>query len=176
MRGRYLLLACCLSLGTQAEIYRYTNAQGEVVYTSQPPAGVAANPVELSTPNRLEAPSRPSEQNQPPSSSSKTAATSYQISWMGLSSGQTIRANNGDLQIGVHLEPALQSGHFLRFSLDGQAVTGPQTTPEVSLTELDRGTHSLTVEVLEANGRVVQSSPALSFTVQRTSLNSPARR
>ncbi|TWH77497.1 uncharacterized protein DUF4124 [Azomonas agilis] len=176
MRWRYLLLVCCLSTGTHAEIYRYTNAQGEVIYTHQPPAGVEATPIELSTPNRLEPPSRPLVQ--PPSSSvtSGKAAFAYQIRWIGLTSGQTIRANDGNLHISVQLQPELQSGHFLRFSLDGQAVTGLQADAEVYLTELDRGAHSIMLEVLEANGKVIQTSAPLSFTLQRSSLNNPARR
>lgn len=174
--SRCLLL--CLLLTTPAlaaaAIYRYEDAQGNPVFTDEPPPGVSARPVDLPPPTTVEmavpAPTAASPAAEPP------ATTPYQtLAIGGLPEGEAVRANDGDLRVQAILEPPLRPGHRLRLLLDGrpQPDLEPQTMT-AQLDNLDRGQHNLQLEVL-AEDRVVQRSAVRTFTVQRVHTSSPAR-
>ena len=94
---------------------------------------------------------------------------------INLPDDEALRANNGSFEVQVAVEPPLARGHSLRLLLDGNPH-GPTTqgTP-LQVQQADRGTHSLVVQVLDAAGQPLQQSDAQTFTVQRISVNSPAR-
>lgn len=174
MRVLSLGLLLTLAGSVQAEIYQYTDANGQKVYTSMPPKGQAVEQVELGTLNTLQS-RTPSP---PPSQQTKTSPTTQtysQIQLTGVSAGGVIRANNGSFGVGVSLSPALQPEHRVRFLLDGQPVQGASRSTGIQLLNIDRGTHSLQVEIIGAGGQVVQRSNSLTFTLQRSSLLSPPR-
>lgn len=85
-----------------------------------------------------------------------------------LTDGQALRANNGSFSVGVQLQPPLQANHRLRLLLDGQPYGLPSDTTQLHLLNIDRGEHSLAVQVLAQDG-VIQQSPTLRFTVLRVS-------
>lgn len=74
----------------------------------------------------------------------------------------------------MKIKPRLQAGHAFRLLLDGQPYGQPSNVPRLQLTNIDRGEHSLAVEVISGE-RQIQRSPTVVFTVQRISVNSPAR-
>lgn len=170
-----LFTACLLGLlaaPAAAEIYRYTDAQGRTVFSDRPPQGQPAQRVEPSplTPIAPPAPSTPAERPALP-----TTQRYARLEITNLPDDEALRANNGTFDVEVAVEPPLFRGHSLRLLLDGNPH-GPATqgTP-LTVRQADRGTHSLVVQVLDARGRPIQQSDALTFTVQRISVNSPAR-
>ena len=171
-----LIISCLLlaaALPAAAQIYKYTDANGNTVFTNQPPDGAASEKVELPPTNAVQA--------QPPTQPVDTGgsaeqATAYQVVELtNLPDAEALRANNGTFSVGVHLEPRLQPGHSLRLRLDGQPYGQPANVPRLQLVNIDRGEHSLAVDVL-AGTTVVQSSAPVTFTVQRVNTSSPALR
>jgi len=161
-----------------AGIYRYTDAQGNTHYTSQPPEGVQADEVRL-PPNspRSHAPaSSTSSSNNSQSNSSEPVTNRYSVIRLIGLEDEALRANGGLLSIEVQLLPALQAGHNLRLLLDGQVASPAGTATQRRLSAVERGQHSLQVEILNEQQVVIQRSAVSSFNVQRTHLNSPARR
>ena len=77
--------------------------------------------------------------------------------------------------VGVQLSPELQPTHKLTLTVDGQPVPGGENARSATLTEVPRGTHTVTVRVTNGYGQTMCSASS-SFHVQRPSLNSPARR
>lgn len=77
--------------------------------------------------------------------------------------------------VGVQLSPELQPTHKLVLTVDGQPVPGGENARSATLTEVPRGTHTVTVTVTNGYGQTMCSASA-AFHVQRPSLNSPARR
>lgn len=170
------LLAClllALALPASAQIYKYTDSNGNTVFTNQPPDGAAVESVTLPPTNTVEmqAPSLPASDTR---SSDQDAAVYSRLQLSGIPDDEALRANNGTFVVGVDIQPRLRSGHRLRLLLDGQPYGQPSNVPSLQLTNVDRGEHSLAVEVLQGDN-VVQRSPSVTFTVQRISLNSPAR-
>lgn len=177
MRLLITCLLCVLALPAAAQIYKYTDAHGNTVFTNQPPHGQAAETVELPPTNTVEAqqPTAAPSTSTPAQSRPEQRQPYSHLTLTGLpDDGGALRANNGTFSVGVDLQPRLQPGHQLRLLLDGQPYGQPSNVPQLQLVNIDRGEHRLAVEVL-AGGRQVQQSPAVTFTVQRISVNSPAR-
>lgn len=166
-----LLLA--LALPATAQIYKYTDANGNTVFTNQPPDGAASEKVELPPTNAIQA--------QPPSTPASDPASTeleaiYQVlELIDIPDAEALRANNGTFSVSVRLEPRLQPSHSLRLRLDGQPYGQAVNVPRLQVVNVDRGEHSLAVDVL-AGTKVVQSSAPVSFTVQRVNTSSPALR
>lgn len=179
MRLPIVCLLCVASLSAAAEIYRYSDAQGKPVFTNQVPEGQRAERIELAPTNRLPStspppvlPAEPVESAEPADS---PAATRYRLlELVGLPVDEALRANDGTFSVTVRIEPPLAEGHSLRLLLDGSPHGPAVHGTRLEVRQIDRGSHSLAVQVL-AGERAVQQSDAQTFTVQRISINSPAR-
>jgi hypothetical protein len=148
-----------------AQIYKYTDADGNIAYSNQPPDGVKAQPIELPPLNSVErqlppAPPADNVNNQQPHS----AYEALQLT--GLPTEEALRANNGTFTVSVLIKPRLQAPHLLRLLLDGQPYGQSSNVPILQLVNIDRGEHSLAVQVINGE-EVLQQSPSVTFTVQR---------
>ncbi|MCZ6617463.1 MAG: DUF4124 domain-containing protein [Gammaproteobacteria bacterium] len=89
------------------------------------------------------------------------------------SNDATVRNNAGNLSVAATVSPRLQPGHSLRLLLDGS----PQQTSrnaEFTLSNVDRGTHRLSVEIVDEAGSVLLTSEASVVHLMRYSAG-PAR-
>lgn len=173
MRLLTACLLCALALPAAAQIYKYTDANGNTVFTNQPPEGQSAEAVELPPTNTVE-----SQQPAAVEAQETTAAAgpAYQVLQLtDIPSDEALRANNGTFTVGVDIEPRLQAGHLLRLLLDGQPYGQASNVTRLQLVNIDRGEHSLAVAVISGD-KQIQQSPAVTFTVQRVNTNSPALR
>jgi len=173
MRLPLLALLCCLALPAAAQIYTYTDANGNKVFTSQPPEGVSAETVELQQINSVEM-QVPATPPPAPANDPATQQPAYSRLALRLEENQSIRANSGDFAVLVDLQPALRPEHRLVLLVDGERQGAPSGTPRLIASGLARGAHQLAVEVIGNRG-VVQRSATLTVNVQRISVNSPAR-
>ena len=172
MRPICACLLLALALPASAEIYRYTDARGNPVYTNQPPQGVASESVQLGPTNTVAAPAAtgsgaPSQDDAGPGNYSRLEITGVP------DDDATLRANAGNFTFAVSLEPSLHEGDLLQVLLDGQPLSVPGTQTSFQLGQVDRGTHSLQAVILR-DGKPLQSSASVSFTVQRVHIGSPA--
>ncbi|MFZ3182895.1 MAG: DUF4124 domain-containing protein [Pseudomonas sp.] len=168
------LLAClllALSLPAAAQIYSYTDANGNRVFTNEPPQGSNAEIVQLPPTNTVSA--------QPPTNTDNTAQDSNSmdapfsvLQLSNLPTDEAMRANNGTFSVGVTTMPDLAASQQLQLVLDGQPYGAPSSNPPLQLSNIERGDHTLAVQVL-SGGRVVQQSDAVTFTVQRVALGTP---
>ncbi|AHL73798.1 hypothetical protein CH92_01270 [Stutzerimonas stutzeri] len=174
MRIALFSLLLLVTVPALAQIYKYTDEKGNTVFTNQPPEGVAADTVELPPANtvNIRTPEPP-----PPLESEQDHGQRQpyrSLSIGGIPDDEALRANNGTFVVSAQLDPQLKKGHQVRFLLDGVAQAAPGSTTSLQLNTVDRGTHTLEVEIL-SNGEVVQRA-AEQFTVQRVNTSSPALR
>ncbi len=74
------------------------------------------------------------------------------------------------------IEPALRPGDRVTLALDGALVPGVSaTSTSHTIAQIDRGAHSLVVSIVDANGRGLCQSPALTFHVRQPSVLAPNR-
>ena len=79
--------------------------------------------------------------------------------------GSAIRSNNGNVSISISLEPSLRAGHRILISVDGKEVS-KGSGKSVSLTNLDRGTHAVTVRIIDSSSNAMISASS-SFSILR---------
>lgn len=164
MRLLVTSLLLSLTLPVSAQIYQYKDANGNTVYTNQPPQGQDAEQVQLPPTNSVELKTPSVTEAAAPTAQSSQAYKLLALT--DLPSDEALRANNGSFSVGVQIEPKLSPSHRLRLLLDGQPYGQASSSIRLQLTNLDRGEHSLAVEVLSGGQSIQQSSP-VTFTVQR---------
>jgi hypothetical protein len=165
----WLLIVCLLSLPASAEVFTYLDAQGNRVYTDQPKPGNAER-VPLATGNRMSATG-----TTPPTAIKKKPEQKPQYRYDMLrvlvpEPDATVRSTPGEIIVSVTSEPGLQRGHRYRLLLDGQPTAEPGLSPVFPLTNIDRGTHQLSVEILDEQGRIVERTANQPFHMQRMTL------
>jgi len=165
--GRTLLyILLLIALPAAAQIYKYTDANGNTAYSNQPPDGVQAQPLELPPLNRVE-PQAPSAPQAPTAEQPQPPRNGYEVLELaGLPTDEALRANNGTFTVNVLIKPRLQPPHQLRLLLDDQPYGQPSNVPVLQLINIDRGEHHLAVQVIDGQ-TVIQQSPPAVFTVQR---------
>ncbi|WP_313304110.1 DUF4124 domain-containing protein [Stutzerimonas balearica] len=175
MRNALLGLLALLALQAHgSEIYKYTDAQGNTVFTNQQPENVQAQPVELPPANTVDI--RTPEPPPPlPGEAQQNGQPYRHLAIAGIPDEQALRANNGTFVVSAELDPPLQPSHRLRFVLDGIPQAEPSQATSLQLNNIDRGQHRLEVQILQGE-RVIQRSEPQLFTVQRVHTSSPALR
>lgn len=173
MRRAIALLLPLLCTPAFGEIYKYTDANGNTVYSEHAPAGKPAQEMKLPPLNSVQMPkSKPSSALEPPATVTappqNSVANYATLELSGIPSDGAIRANNGTFDVGVNLQPRLAPGHLLQLILDGVAYGTPSNVPRLQLINVDRGQHSLAVQVL-TGAEVVQTSPPTTIYVLRVS-------
>jgi len=167
-----LLLAAALP--ASAQIYKYTDANGKTVFTNQPPSNVSAKPVELPPTNTV-APQTPTNTDAGNNAGGAEAQNAYTIlALSNLPNDEALRVNNGTFVVEVVVQPQLAMDHQLQLLLDGQPYGAPTHSTSITMDNIDRGEHTLAVEVVQGS-RVIQTSAPANFTLQRISTNSPQR-
>jgi hypothetical protein len=163
------LVACLISLPAMAEVFTYIDAQGNRVFTDQPGTRNAKR-VPLATSNRMSA--NPS--GAAPMTAAKNQAKPLfhydMLRVLVPDPDATIRSTAGELIVSVTSEPGLQQGHRYRLLLDGQPTAEPGPSPVFALSNIDRGSHNLSVEILDEQGRTVERTANQPFHMQRISL------
>jgi hypothetical protein len=174
------LLLLCLATSAQAAVYRWIDTYGEVQYGDKPPAGVAVEEVELPELSTYAPPPAADPAYTSPAGEGEFAAAEGKVKrYRRLlitqpTDGQTIRSDDGLINVAVDLRPALQevAGHRLIAVVDGRRIPGGGSRIPV---RVPRGSHRLQVAVIDVDGRVVARSRKISFDMRpKTRLPIPA--
>jgi hypothetical protein len=165
-----------LALPAQAEVYRIVNPDGSVTFTDQPQPG--AETVELPPMSTYPAPrvSAPDQASSGQDGESEDAGYSSFVV-VAPAPEATIRDNQGNLSMQVRVEPALQveQGHRIQFMVDGVDQGEPSTSTAVTFQNVDRGSHTLSARLIDAEGTTLMTAPAVTVFLRRASVNFPAR-
>ena len=172
MRPICACLLLALALPASAEIYRYTDERGNPVYTNQPPQGVATESVQLGPTNTVASP-RAASGPDTAQTDTQAPATYDILEVTGVADGSTLRANAGNFAVVISLQPTLHDDHQLQLLLDGQPLAPPGRQTRFTFDSIDRGEHQLQAVVFHED-KELQRSPAVTFTVQRVHIGSPA--
>lgn len=161
------MLSLLLALPAAAQIYKYTDANGNTAYSNQPPQGVPTQTVELPPLNSIEHQPSTGPDTPPVPASRESPRKAYEtLELTDIPTEQALRANNGTFTVGVRAQPRLQSPHQFRLLLDDQPYGLPSNVPRLQLVNIDRGEHRLAVQVIDGEN-LVQQSETVTFTVQR---------
>ncbi|CAI8730403.1 Penicillin-binding protein [Pseudomonas sp. IT-196MI5] len=148
----------------------YVDAQGNRVFTDHPKPGDARR-VPLTTINRIAASPAGATPLIAQNSPETQVLFHYEVlRILAPEPDATVRSNTGEVTVSATNEPALHPGHRYRLLLDGQPTAEPGLGPVFALSNIDRGSHTLSVEILDEQGRIVERTASQPFHMQRTSL------
>ena len=88
---------------------------------------------------------------------------------------ETIRSNEGLINISFFIEPGLQSGHKIRVFVDGRRLKDELTSTSFSLKGIRRGTHSMRAEIIDETGEPMASTSSVTFHLRKESILDKAK-
>jgi len=177
MRG--LTIAVCLAiilpLGGSAlaqQIYRTVDEDGNVVFSDVPPSpsqqGEAVNVAPMNT---FSAPAIEASESSESTDSAEAIYRYLEITSPG--NEESIRDNAGNVTITAAIEPRLRRSHRMVLVMDQNPTEIVAEGSEFVLRNVDRGTHTVSVRVLDRAGVVQVESEARTFHMLRYRLPTP---
>lgn len=170
MNKLLLLTLLLLPLTSGAQIYKTTDAQGNVTYSDKPQNGTSTEEVQLPQVNTTPPPPDRPEPLSPPAPE-EPAATDYKLAITSPPNETTIPMGPGNFSVSATVSPSLTEGRLLQLYLDGSPWGDPQVSDTWSLTNVFRGAHDLTVGVIDSEDTQLASSEPVRVYVLRPSLN-----
>ena len=176
LRMRKLLIFFLLaSTGyATAGVYRWIDKNGQIHFSDKPQAGaeqIKLRETSVYTPpteKEREAGSQAEPKERVNVKEKSSAAAGYEaISIVSPENNQVVRSSEGTVDISVELRPGLQPGHKIRVYLNGTPASQDLETTQITLQDMDRGTHSLEVSVIDEKNRELKRSSAVSFHMLR---------
>ena len=167
------LLLLAPAAASAAKIYKWIDAQGNVIYSDMPRPGA----VELDVPTDPAGivPVPPQEPSKPGATPAEAAA--YRTLKVVTPADQDVLENLGGwVSVSLIVEPALRSaeGHAIRLRLDGQTLATRYPGSEIALPNVERGQHTLEAEVVDPTGATLITSALVAFTLSEPSSQTPA--
>ncbi len=145
-----------------AEVYKWVDENGTVHFGDQPTE--KAEKITVEPVVTMPFPEAPAE-FKANVTEKKKVVPAYTVSIINPIHDSAFQSGNGDLFIEVKTEPALKKDDTLIYRLDGQTIY--QGTALTQTTQnLDRGTHTLSIEAVTKTGKA-EGSATSTFTIHR---------
>ena len=163
-----LVLASAPSL---AQIYKSTDADGNVVFTDTPPDHTTSEQVDLKPTNTLAPP--PAAPASSPGKPGPTLAAppAPQATITEPANETTIPMGGGNFTVSATVDPGLSGGQGLQLLIDGKPEGEVQPNATWHLMNVFRGAHDLVVQVVDSDGKALSSSEPVRVYVLRPGLN-----
>lgn len=148
------------------QVYKVTDADGNVTFTDTPPLSSDATVEEHSVhaPNTA----NPNETTRAPAAPVEAAEPiRYDTQIVTPTDNATIPMGPGNFSVQVSLSPRLEAGENLLLLMDGEPVGTPQRTPNWQLSNVYRGEHRLQVLRIDDEGAELDASDISTVFVMR---------
>lgn len=166
------VLLSCLSLAQAETVYRSVDETGAVEFSDQSHHDAEEIKLQKVPTYKFKKVERSSSQPSKPTNKPETQA---RLQIVSPAEKETIRHNAGDVTVvikltgtGTQKADTLQSGEKIAILLDGNVLQQTDKTTVV-LNNIDRGTHQLKAQLLNAQGKTVAQSPVVEFYMKRFS-------
>jgi len=164
-----VLMILLLFVGcAQADVYKSVDDQGGVIYSDQPSA--AAKKMVLPKLPTYTAPPLP------PATPANARTTRSVADYEAFSvskplDGSTLRSNLGVVQVELSLKPALKDvdRHRIQYYLDNEPYGPLVGALAITISNLERGTHTLSASIVDADNRELISAQPVTVHLKRQS-------
>jgi hypothetical protein len=174
------LMGLCIAwlVPASAQIYKVTDADGNVVFTDvPPPPDEQADTVELGSGNTFDIkealptePAATSWSSTDEDNSDDIPDARYEmLRVVSPANDAEVRENAGNVTVSLAINPDLRPGNRLQLEMDGKVIR-TTTTTRIDLTEVDRGSHVLRAHVIDDKERILISSEPSVFHLSRYSI------
>lgn len=161
----FLVFPCVVS----SAVYKWVDQTGEVHYSDQRMPG--AEKIELPKSSIYTPPAAQKQVTGRSTGGATASAVAYEsLSISGPGDEETIHSNEQHVNVAISVQPALNEGDRFRLFLDGTVVSGEHTNSQITLQNVERGTHTLQVAVVDQAGKELIRSAAVTFFLRKISL------
>jgi hypothetical protein len=158
--------------GQAAETYRYVDERGNVVYTDTWRPG--AQRVEPAPGGVIPAPDAVKRGAAAAREAAGQPAAYDRVEISAPGPDETVWDDGeGHLDVAVSVSPAIKAGHRIRALLDGSPRDGLSGDGTVRLSDMERGTYTLQIEVVDGAGRTLGASNPVVFHYKKPSKLAP---
>lgn len=161
-----LLLAVFAASSFAGKVYVYRNAEGVLVFSDAPQG--AAEEVKLTTKPTVVPAEDTSILNQSPEP--QEGKVQYKIELTQPAQDATVRDNTGSVYVSANVKPIFGRGLKIRLLLDGQQYGEVLGRTTQIMRNINRGEHTVQMELLNQTGKVIASSQLTTFYVHRNSV------
>lgn len=168
-----LLLAGCVVQPLEAKVYKWVMPDGSIEYSDRPQEE-GARAVELPPLQTYSAPPIPPAGGSAPADGEPEAKGYEALEVVQPKPDETLRDTGGTISVQIRLEPALQRDHTVEILFDGQSIGSGRATA-ASITNVDRGSHTVSAVVKDADGKELARADDVTFFLKKTSKLLPAR-
>jgi hypothetical protein len=153
---------------TKDQVYKWVDKDGVVHYSNQPPAD-NAKPAKLPPIQTYKGGTNPNLSKFAKPTAGAAAAGSPGAGATSLieivtpSHDETFRGGERVVPVAVVVTPQLVEGQKLIYLLDGTPASAPTTDTSFALTGVERGSHTVSVALVDALGETVATSPGVNF-------------
>jgi len=176
MRTVLVVLGILLAAAASATTYKWVDRNGVTHYSDRPQPG--AEIVELRPAQTFDAPAtatpglRTTARNQ----QARTTVPYDQLDLWKPANDEVITNTGNTVPVRLRLEPDLQAGHTIWLYLDGKRVDGqPGNALSFDLTDVARGTHTISAVVADVSGSPLIKSQSVTFHLRQPSALAPNR-
>ncbi len=148
------------------KIYKYTLSNGDIVYSDKPPAADQGEEITLEPLQGFRLPPAPSLEDSTAKNDESAPVGYEEFKVTSPTNDATLRDNGGNVRVSLSLTPRLRSGHSIDILMDGQSIGSGHST-SVTLTEVDRGTHTVRAAVKDNEGKEIARSNSVIFHLKR---------
>lgn len=164
-KSLYMLFVLLIPFSVNAEIYKGTDAEGNVTFSDKETPNSEIIP--MPSPNTVQMP-----EAIPPAVEVKVPVTSYtSFRVVRPTTNLTLRENTGNVPVSLELTPDLDTdaGHSIVIYLDGKPVIKGSTALTAQLPNVSRGSHGVKAQVKDKNNKVLMTSNRVIFHMKRLS-------
>ena len=181
------LLLVAAYVVAEASVYRYVDENGNVVFADHAIPGVNAQEITPSPSPASAKPSKPANAAAPtpktgtptkPAATPDKIAAPAKIKYTEVlirspSNDEVAGNNDGVVSIDFSVTPPLRAdlGHKLLALIDGVPAGKPTAASPLIVENMERGSHTLVLAVMEPKGELLGSSKAITFHIQRITVH-----
>jgi hypothetical protein len=162
MRYTLASLLFCIPLLAVGQVYKWTDADGKAHYSDRPVTGAKT----------LDVPHKKMQHGQGqtagPSATEQPSPGPYgQLTIATPEDGATLRQAEGNVQVGLVLDPALMEGHRIQLVVDGNPVAGKVPGTQFTINGLSFGSHQLEARILDSADAKIATTSSIRFNLLR---------
>lgn len=147
-----------LPLLASAGIYKWMGPDGSIHYADQPVPGAERVGIQV---ERVADPKVPKNATGP----DLGPYDGFEI--VSPEPNQTLRNDEGSVDLSLLIEPPLAQGHRLRILVNGQPIVGEAKGTQIRLSGLAFGSHRMQVRIQNDQDETIASSPAVDFHLRK---------
>lgn len=147
-------------------IYKYIDENGKIAYSDKPIEGAKKMNIQLRPTPVPDAAQEAADALESDDGTNKEVANYESLELLTPTHDKVVSDRSGSVQVILLPTPRLSSTHELVINVDGKDISRGRHG-NLNLSQVSRGTHTVSARILDANGTIMISSPTVSFHVKK---------